>query len=123
MLDHRFVKEKINGQEYIYPDVALMKTKLIDRSFYMPDYDEYGIAYKDRTAIMGERISEKSHAALGYPHVLVIDGIISGTWKITSQKTQVKVLETKASREVLQTYGATIKKAGKRFSEFTKLSV
>jgi hypothetical protein len=123
MLDHRFLKEKINGQEYLYSEGALIKTKLIDRSFYMPDYDEYGIAYKDRTAIIGERISEKSHAALGYPHVLVIDGIISGTWKITSQKTQTKVLETKVSRDVLQTYGTTIKKAGKRFSEFTQLSI
>jgi hypothetical protein len=122
MLNDEFVKENINGKEYIYCDVPLVKSKLADRSFFMPDYDEYGIAYKDRSVLFDKRkISEKAFASLGFPHVLVIDGIISGTWKIIKKGREVRVLETQASRDLLIKHQGAIARASKRFNEFTEL--
>ena len=124
MLSDEFVKEKIEGKEYIYYNVPLVKSKLADRSFFMPDFDEYGIAYKDRSSLFDkEKISEKSFASLGYPHVLVIDGTIAGTWKIIKEGREIKILEKQANRDILITNRNTINKAGKRFREFTSLKI
>ena len=48
-------------------------------SFLMPDYDEYGMAYQDRSAI--------AHPSEGYwlpwNRPIVIDGVIAGAWRRT----------------------------------------
>jgi hypothetical protein len=118
MLNDKFQKEKIKGQEYIYSDVSLGKTRLVDRTFYMPDYDEYGIAYKDRWAILGEEISAKSLASLGYPHVIVVDGVISGTWKVAQPERKVQILQTYLPMDLSKVKTNALEKAARHFRDF-----
>jgi len=123
MLGKEVTSATINKKEFYYMPAEIAKSKIEQRTFYMPDYDEYGIAYKDRSGIFGEKVSEKSHASLGYPHVLVVDGVIAGTWKIDKSERNVKVLDTKVSRELLEKHGSAIKKAGTRFRAFTDYNI
>ncbi|MEP6650032.1 MAG: winged helix DNA-binding domain-containing protein [Lapillicoccus sp.] len=50
------------------------------RTFLMPDFDEYGMAYKDRSAIAGP---EQPFPAAPWNRVVVVDGVIVGGWKRT----------------------------------------
>lgn len=50
----------------------------------MPDYDEYGMGYKDRS-VLNAASAEK----LEYDRVLIVDGMIAGSWKRTFQKDTV----------------------------------
>ncbi len=58
------------------------------RSFLMPDYDEYGMAYKDRSAL-----AHPDHAywTLPWNRAVVIDGVIAGAWRRTLRPDSVTV--------------------------------
>jgi hypothetical protein len=54
----------------------------------LPNYDEYFIAYKDRSAI-GERLrerKEKGREGLFFRHLLFIDGQVAGGWNTLAAK-------------------------------------
>lgn len=79
--------------------------------------DEYTIAYKDRRLLGGERYIQKL-LAMGnaLSSVLILDGVIAGTWKRVLKKGKVEVTTSlfrrlrKAEHEALKTavagYGA-----------------
>jgi len=50
------------------------------RSFLMPDYDEYGMAYQDRSAIAHP---EHDYWTLPWNRAVVVDGVIAGAWQRT----------------------------------------
>ena len=62
--------------------------KEIELSFLMPDYDEYGMSYKDRSAFFDPSIvtiTLKGGSPV-YNRMFVIDGKIGGSWKRTAVK-------------------------------------
>jgi hypothetical protein len=50
------------------------------RSFLMPDYDEYGMAYKDRSALAHP---DHEYWAPPWNRFVVVDGVIAGAWQRT----------------------------------------
>ncbi|HZB13054.1 MAG TPA: winged helix DNA-binding domain-containing protein [Chryseolinea sp.] len=86
-LDKRFEHEKIGDSVYIF-DPRSATGKKRQTTFLMPDYDEYGISYKDRSALFRKMHSKTNDVSnlSPYSHMLVVDGIISGTWKTTDNK-------------------------------------
>jgi hypothetical protein len=58
------------------------------RSFLMPDYDEYGMAYKDRSAL-----AHPDHEYWSPPwnRFVVVDGVISGSWLRTLRPDAVTI--------------------------------
>jgi hypothetical protein len=86
-LDKRFEHEKIGESVYIFDPHSSTTEKKGQTTFLMPDYDEYGIGYKDRSALFEKNYSKmKVHDLSPYSHMLVMDGMISGTWKTTNNK-------------------------------------
>lgn len=82
-LGKEFVHETISGNEYVYIPRELPDMKNMQTSFLMPDYDEYGMGYKDRSAIFNP---EKHKIALSrgnpvFNRMIIIDGKIEGTWQ------------------------------------------
>jgi hypothetical protein len=102
MIETRLEVEKINGTQYYFrPESVKGKSSAtkICTTFLMPDYDEYGAGYKDRSAAAndsGEKTGE-------YDHLLIVDGKIGGTWKTVSVKNrtsvEVKPFPSAASRK------------------------
>ncbi|QEH43055.1 winged helix DNA-binding domain-containing protein [Chitinophaga sp. XS-30] len=74
-LPANFIRENINGRDYIYLPIDPDK-KLKNANFIMPDYDEYGMSYKDREALMP---AENANSV--FDHCFVLDGRIAGSWK------------------------------------------
>lgn len=62
------------------------------RLFLLPPFDEFTVAYKDRGDILDPSFAKKVNAGGGMLNaVLVIDGIVSGTWKRTIRGDGVEV--------------------------------
>jgi hypothetical protein len=86
-LPQTFIKEVFNGQEYIFRPANLEYHKKMQTSFLLPDYDEYGISYKNRDAYApkaGKASLQKLNSL--FKHYLVINGRIGGKWKRTERK-------------------------------------
>lgn len=57
-------------------------------TFLMPDFDEYGMAYKDRSAIVD---ASRAFPATPWNRVVVVDGVVAGYWRRTLGATTVTV--------------------------------
>ncbi|MBE9463021.1 winged helix DNA-binding domain-containing protein [Dyadobacter subterraneus] len=92
MLPKDFVREEINRKNYIYnPDSAA--SGKIQSTFLMPDYDEYGMSYKDRSAIFNlpPKILDNPKLNIPYNRMIVVDGQIVGSWKRTIKGKEMDV--------------------------------
>jgi winged helix DNA-binding protein len=88
MLSTDFIKETIDGQEYIFkPPASKLPLKNFP-TFLMPDYDEYGMSYKNRSALFN---SASVNAKPKFNHCLVVNGTISGSWQRTVKNNTVTV--------------------------------
>lgn len=115
----QFDHELINGKEYlISPTVSVGKGKH-QATFLMPDYDEYGMSYKDRSALSLSKINTAPQEGnqVTYNHWIVIDGLISGAWSQTVKSDVIHiepVFFTKLSRSKHQ----DVIRAMKRYCSF-----
>jgi Winged helix DNA-binding domain len=93
-LPSAFVKEKINGQDYFFIPASFATTK-IQSSFLMPDYDEYGMSYKDRSVILNPAVDLSRFKGENpiFNRMIIINGKIDGTWKRSIKNNKV-VIET-----------------------------
>jgi len=73
----------IDQKEYIFPDQPLASVPGERSTFLMPDYDEYGISYKDRSALFPAHKEKMIPAGNGsfQGHLLVVDGVAGGLWQ------------------------------------------
>jgi hypothetical protein len=94
-LRKNFIRETIDGNEYIFPDNKIKLPDLKTSTFLMPSYDEYAIGYKNRDAIYDEAVYKK-YLSRGNPvfdRMIIINGVIEGTWQRTFIKNKA-VVET-----------------------------
>jgi len=84
-------------------------------------FDEYTIAYKDRSALGGERYLEKL-LTMGnaLTSVLILDGQIAGTWKRTLQKGKVEI-KLSPFRPLRPAEQAAVQAAATHYGEFLEL--
>src|SRR6185436_12620333 len=84
-------------------------------------FDEYTIAYKDRSALGGERYLEKL-LTMGnaLTSVLILEGQIAGTWKRTLQKGKVEI-KLSPFRSLRPAEQAAVKAAAMHYGEFLEL--
>lgn len=88
----------IGGTEYYFIDNGTIPKKGQD-SFLMPDYDEYGMGYKDRSILLNPSTPASK---LHFDRVIIIDGMVAGTWRRTLKKDHVYLdiqLYDKADRD------------------------
>lgn len=124
MVKSMFIREIINGQEYWFNDSKPTKKESAPRAFLLPNYDEYFIGLKDRSAI-GEvarqaNIPEYESALIG--HVIILNGQIIGGWRRTLGKKEVRV-ETSLIAKLTKAEKGLIDDAAERFGQFLELPV
>ena len=124
LVKSEFTKEVINGQEYWFSDSNLPKKAVSSRAYLLPNYDEYFIGFKDRTAIgvvaRQANIPEYESALIG--HVIVLNGQIVGGWRRTLRKKEVLV-ETSLIAKLGKEEKGLIDEAAERFGRFLELPV
>ena len=86
------IQDRTGEQEYVYKEISTGKVK-INSTFIMPDYDEYGMSYKDRSALMpaGKVARQKLAGSSDYTHWLIVEGVMGGSWKKTEDDTVIDV--------------------------------
>jgi hypothetical protein len=101
-----------NGREHIFCDATITTST---QTFIMPDYDEYGIAYKDRSALMSKNYDKG--AATMYSHYIVIDGLIEGTWN-RKNNGKTNTIETTPFAALSKRKQHALESAVKRYTKF-----
>lgn len=88
----KLVQEKIGDKTYWFSPHAQKVTHKSPTVFLLSIFDEYTIAYRDRSALGGERYFEKL-IAMGnaLTSVIILDGKIVGTWKRILKKEHVDI--------------------------------
>ncbi len=101
-----FVRETFDGQEHFFVPTEACLTPAHQTTFLLPDYDEYGISYKNRSALFvgGPPVSAGNGT---YPHTLVVEGVAAGSWKCVLNRKDVAVKPsaplTEAQQRAVQT--------------------
>ena len=85
----------------------------------LSNYDEYFIAYKDRTAISATPVKRQWAPGLN-DHVLAIDGRIVGRWTREFKKSEVS-LEVNSMRRLTRDERDAIVEQAERFGAFMQL--
>lgn len=119
-----FLKQRFADKEYLLP---LQKPAVffnraatpLSKSFLMPDYDEYGMGYIDRSAILNPTTSSGNIHRNNpvFNRMIIVDGLIEGTWKRTIKGKSLHV-ETFPFTALNKKKSATVAKAVSRFTKF-----
>jgi hypothetical protein len=110
-------QETINGQNYWLASSMPATKDPSPAAYLLPAYDEYTVAYKDRSAVLDPAYTKQANSSgngVFYP-VIVVDGQVVGTWKRTLKKdalaitptpfAKLKRAETRAISEAAGRYG------------------
>lgn len=113
------IREEIDGVEYWSPAVPPVLENTAPPSpvaHLLPNYDEYVVAYADRSAIFDEAHADKLHMRGGVlNNIIVIDGIVVGGWRREIKKDSVRVFVepvTPFSMKDQQALESTVKRYG-----------
>lgn len=100
-LPKHFVREKIGRKEYIFSDAVIFDPKQQLSTFLLPDYDEYGISYKDRDALNPREHKGPVRNGISiFNHLVIVDGIMAGTWtRDAAAKVKVTLLHPLNKRQ------------------------
>lgn len=119
MLGKKFITERIGNDDYIFIPTANTLSKNAQTTFLLPDYDEYGISYKDRSAIYS--ITNAKGPSRGgnsiFNHMIVVNGRLEGTWRATVKKRTVSV-ETVPFIPLNKSQQQKLDKAINRYTQF-----
>lgn len=118
MLPKKLIREKINEQEYIFLP-AITDAGNIQSSFLMPDYDEYGMSYKDRSALFDQAfdLSVFKNGNPFFNRMIILDGKIEGTWKRVIKNNAVTI-ETVPFKPLTKVNQQALARAIKKYCEF-----
>jgi len=113
----------LDGQAYWHPKSRPPHNDGSPTAHLLSNYDEYISSYKDRSAILSEE-----HGALlwgrgnALAYVIVVDGLIVGTWKRALMRDSV-VIETNPFRRLTHAEKGAITEAAQRYGRFQDLPV
>jgi hypothetical protein len=119
-LPPEFKHETLEGKDYIFIPRDLPDMKKLQTTFLMPDYDEYGMGYKDRSAIFDTQKYKKAVSRNNpvFNRMIIINGKIEGTWQRVVKGKNVSV-ETFPFKPLSKAAQQALAKAVKVFKDFT----
>jgi hypothetical protein len=116
MAKPHLVQEMIGGQTYwLSPSVTAVQDTS-PTAYLLPPYDEYTVAYKDRTAVLDPAYARQTGNGIFSP-TIVVDGHIVGTWKRTLKKNAVDLAPSPFTA-LSHAQECAIDAAGERYSRF-----
>lgn len=90
-----FNHETVDGRTYLFPSSPPALHESAEANFLLPIFDEYGIAYKDRRALLrsnaGGRTDHAEKVDVTYSRTIVFDKRIAGSWRRMETKTGIVI--------------------------------
>jgi len=126
MVKSQFVNEMLEGQAYWFssPGSPAPFREKSPKAYLLPNYDEYFIGFKDRSAI-GE-VARRSNLPENSPsllaHIIILDGQVVGGWKRTLKK-NVVIIELNLITDLTRAENRAIADAANRYGKFLGLQV
>jgi winged helix DNA-binding protein len=119
----KLVNEIVGGQTYWFVD-SLPATLPSPTAHLLPNYDEYTVAYADRSAIFETAHTNKldSRGNILFQHAVVLDGRAAGTWRRTIKKKEV-VMELTLFRKLTKPEERAVAAEAERYGNFLGLAV
>lgn len=119
LAEKQLEQEILNGETYWYgTDTSAVRT-IPKKVFLLPNYDEYIVAYKDRTAL-ADMSGKKFKTILDNPifkHTIIDNGQVIGNWRRTLQKEKVS-MEIVSFGKLSVTQQAAIAATVKQYGRF-----
>jgi hypothetical protein len=118
---HALVEETIDGRQHWSAASPPPKVRRTSPAYLLPNYDEYLIAYKDRPAPDSTRaanIEARSNGA--FPHHLVIDGRLAGSWRRTV-KTNSVAIEVSPYKALSKAHARAVTGEAECYGEFLNM--
>jgi winged helix DNA-binding protein len=122
MIERELERVEVNGQHQWYAKGAKPAKIQANTVHLLPNYDEYGIGYKDRSAFYDTTVARLS-GHRGDPvfrHLILVNGSMIGTWDRTLTSKTVDV-RTSTFDRLPSTTSKALEKAIKRYSVFLGL--
>lgn len=97
LLGRNVTRAEVDGREYWWTERTRTAKVPVNRAWLLPNYDEYFIAYKDRELTLSASATRSGVLANpllpngALPHLLMIDGLLAGTWARTVSSSGVEV--------------------------------
>jgi hypothetical protein len=124
MVKSQFQQEGMNGQAYWFPDSMRDAEVKSPTVYLLPNYDEYFVGLKDRSAI-GE-VAGRANILKDNPsvmaHVIILDGQMVGGWKRTFEKKEV-IVALDPIKKLTRPEKQAVAAAAERFGKFLGLTV
>jgi hypothetical protein len=112
--------EEIEGKTYYYLKSS-PKVENLGKAYLLPPFDEYFIAYKDRTAILDKNLNKYINAGGGRINgAVMLEGVIIGTWKRKLEKKRV-VITVKPFAKLIENQVHSISQASGNYGKFLGL--
>lgn len=111
--------QKITREDTVYYALGKEEQTIAHNTVYLiPPFDEYFVAYKDRSAILDTRYKKQMNFGGGMiTGAIVSGGIIIGTWKRTFQKDTIHIQLFPFTKFTSKEYQG-ISQAAKRYAAF-----
>jgi hypothetical protein len=124
MIKSELVSEVLEEQAYWFLDSVSPARERTPAAHLLPNYDEYFIGFRDRSAIA--RVALQAGVRADNPalisHVIIMDGQIVGGWRRTLTKNAV-ILERKLLIDLTPGQERALAREADRYSEFLQLPV
>ena len=119
-----FLHEEIDGKTYWFDSSVAPATEESPTAHLLPNYDEYFIGFKDRSAIgeVAKLVGIKANEPSFIAHVIILDGQLVGGWKRTLRKDAVQ-LEFKLITKLTKGQLRALDRAAGRYGDFLQLPV
>jgi len=98
MVKSHLVQEVMGSQAYWFSSSTSTAQEASPTVHLLPAYDEYTVAYKDRSAVLDPTFAKRADSGHGISPTMVLDGQVVGTWKRTLNKGSVVIIPNPFTR-------------------------
>ena len=116
------VSRVIEGRTFWSVESAVTRAAKRPVAYLLPNYDEFGIAYRDRDVIPGVGRARAIGPTEEFAHLLVIDGELVGRWRRT-QKTSATIVDAQPYRRLTSGERKALERAAERYAIFLGVPV
>jgi hypothetical protein len=123
MAKRSLAQETVNGQTYWLASSTPATKDSSPPAYLLPAFDEYTVAYKDRSAALDPAYTKQANSRNGIlSPVIVVDGQVVGTWKRTLKKDSLAISQSPFA-EFNRAETRAVADAAKRYGNFLGASL